>query len=391
MLGRYLNKIRLLLRDEGLVAGSKKTFLGLWAVLKYVRSNDVLFVSSGAVGDSWRYRVKNVAEELNLHGIPASITIQDNIWLNSYADRFKVFIFHRVVNTPKISSFMEKIKEHGGEIMFETDDLTFDFECLKRQDFHKNLNDTEKKFFENGLGAKILKDPYVRTCTTTTSFLADKLREYGKEVFIVKNKLSSEDLKIARDLINKKYDAHGGVRIGYFSGTASHNKDFETVIDPLCRIMEKYPEVQLHLVGTLEFTNELNKFRDRIKKLSFAQREDHFSNVAKVDINLAPLEIGNPFCESKSELKFFEAGILRVPTVATATRTFREAIEDGVDGFVANDAEEWFEKLEKLVASRESRESMGDNARQKAAKLYSTESGINKEYFAYLKSKIDVR
>ncbi len=68
----------------------------------------------------------------------------------------------------------------------------------KAAGFYKNLNETEKSFLKNGLGAEILNDPYVKTCTTTTSFLADKLREKGKEVFIVRNKLSAEDLKLAR-------------------------------------------------------------------------------------------------------------------------------------------------------------------------------------------------
>ena len=74
-----------------------------------------------------------------------------------------------------------------------------------------------------------------------------------------------------------------------------------------------------------------------MKKHPFASWEKHLENIAGVDINIAPLEIGNPFCESKSELKFIEAGIVGVPTVAAATQTFREAIEDGVDGFVAGD------------------------------------------------------
>ena len=51
---------------------------------------------------------------------------------------------------------------------------------------------------------------------------------------------------------------------------------------------------------------------------------------------------------SKSELKFFEAGILGIPTVAAATQTFREAIDDGVDGFVASSAEEWVGKIRKI-------------------------------------------
>jgi len=32
---------------------------------------------------------------------------------------------------------------------------------------------------------------------------------------------------------NEKYDGEK-IKIGYFSGTASHDKDFETVKDPLC-------------------------------------------------------------------------------------------------------------------------------------------------------------
>ena len=44
---------------------------------------------------------------------------------------------------------------------------------------------------------------------------------------------------------------------------------------------------------------------------------------------------------------------MKVPTVAAATQTFREAINDGIDGFVANGEDEWFEKLEKLIIDEE--------------------------------------
>ena len=107
-----------------------------------------------------------------------------------------------------------------------------------------------------------------------------------------------------------------------------------------------------------------------------------------IDINLIPLVSDDPFTESKSELKFFEAGILKVPTVAAATDPFRRAVEDGVDGFVANGIEEWTEKLENLIINKELREKIGEKAREKAIEKYSTINAKNEEYYQFLRSKI---
>jgi len=258
-------------------------------------------------------------------------------------------------------------------------------------DYFKTMNSLEKKLYENGVGGEILSDPYVKVCTTTTSFLADKLREKNKKVFIVPNKLSRRDVEVAqaifetRKLMPNKLKA---VRIGYFSGTLSHNKDFATITEALVQIMEKNENVELFLVGPLDIENELNKFASRIKQLPYVTREKHFGNLASVDINLVPLEIGNPFCESKSELKFFEAGIVGIPTVAAATAPFVEAIDDGVDGFVANGTEQWVEKLEKLIGDENLRKSIGEKAREKALSRYTTTNAANKDYYDYLNSKI---
>jgi len=48
-------------------------------------------------------------------------------------------------------------------------------------------------------------------------------------------------------------------------------------------------------------------------------------------------------------LKFFKPGILGIPTIAVKNQTFCEAIDDGVNGFLAQDKTEWIEKIEKLI------------------------------------------
>ena len=71
--------------------------------------------------------------------------------------------------------------------------------------------------------------------------------------------------------------------------------------------------------------------------------------MARFDINLAPLEVGNLFCEAKSELKFFEAALVDVPTIASPTGPLRRAIRQGETGLLATTPSDWFDTLTSLV------------------------------------------
>lgn len=389
-----LGKAIAAVKRDGIVVGGKRVLDYLKTFLKTIftfSSGDVLFITSG-VGDSANYRSYNAAEELNLHGIKASVMIQDNPLLPMFANRFKIFIFARNIMTPNIEKLVKKIKKQNKEIIFETDDLVFDVKYIHNSDFYKNISALEKMQYKKGAGGEILKDGYMKVCVTSTAYIAKILESYGKKVFVVSNKLSNAWLDMADNILKNKSDLAGRlgskIKIGYFSGTISHNKDFATVTDALMDIMEKYPQVELFLVGPLDISSKLNKFKERINQFSYVPRYKHFENVASVDINIIPLEIGDPFSEARSELKFFEAGLVCIPTVAAATQTYREAIDDGIDGFVADGTKEWTEKLERLIINEDLRKSMGKKAREKALGKYSTKNSNGEEYYNYLRSKL---
>lgn len=383
------------IKNNGWIRGVPMILGGLKKFVCPVKKGDVLFITGGA-GDSTRYRAFHQAEELELNEIKSAIVLQDHWALLSLVKKFKVFVFHRTFFSPKIKKMIAKIKEQKREIIFETDDLIYDPKFLPHMDYYQKLNSLEKKLYENGLGGEILRDPYVKVCTTTTNFLKEKLEEEGKKVFLVKNKLSKEDVlwasEIARQRAHQKVysgEKDSIIKLGYFSGTISHNKDFDSIRPALEMILRKNSNVELHLAGPLDIDDDLNqKFSEQIKRIPFAPRKEHFENISQMDINLAPLEIDNPFCQAKSELKFFEAGILEIPTVASGTDTFLEAIEDGVDGFVAKNEKEWEEKLQRLIDDQELRERMGKRAREKTSKNHTTEKANNQEYYEYLKGKI---
>jgi Glycosyl transferase family 2/Glycosyl transferases group 1 len=84
--------------------------------------------------------------------------------------------------------------------------------------------------------------------------------------------------------------------------------------------------------------------------------------LARFTINLAPLETGNPFCEAKSELKFFEAALVEVPTIATPTETYRAAIRNNVTGLLATNEQEWYHAIVSLLKDSRMRSRLGQAA-----------------------------
>ncbi|PIR73662.1 MAG: hypothetical protein COU40_01195 [Candidatus Moranbacteria bacterium CG10_big_fil_rev_8_21_14_0_10_35_21] len=422
------------LKRDGLFQGGRRLLEYLKSFFQNIfqnKSGDILILTGG-VGDSALYRSIHLAEELNIHGFSTVAIIQDRPFLKTLSKKFKIFIFHRVIWTGNVAKLVNEIKKQQKEIIFETDDLVFDSKYYRATEQYAAMNFFQKKQYATGIGEEILKDPYVKTCTCTTSYLAKELEKYpardasgiadvrphdsqsvsdvaggNKKVFIIPNKLSNKDLEVVDDIMKHKtcnikhkthedgkkcYMLHASgymIKIGYFSGSGSHNKDFAEVSEALMAIMEKYSNVELFLAGPLDLENKLNKFKDRIKQIPYVPRAQHFANLSQIDINLAPLEKENPFCEAKSELKFFEAGILCIPTVATRNQTFSEAIIDGQNGFLAGTTEEWIEKLEKLILEPNLRLEMGQKARNKALADYTTKNSHNLEFYDYLKNRLN--
>src|SRR3989344_8521578 len=202
-----IGKVGKIFRKEGIINGGKRFLESSWQyakMLKKPKVGDILFIAGGAMGDSTLYRVHHQKEELEIHGFKCSVAAQDNPWILSSVKNFKIFIFHRVLFTDKIKKLVEEIKKQNKEIIFDTDDLVFDPKYLSQIDFYQKMNRLEKMLYENGVGGEILRDPYVKVCTTTTSYLADKLKEYDKKVFVSKNKLSNKDLEIANAIYDHK-------------------------------------------------------------------------------------------------------------------------------------------------------------------------------------------
>ena len=70
------------------------------------------------------------------------------------------------------------------------------------------------------------------------------------------------------------------------------------------------------LSGEIKYLNDLNKYNNQIIKRNFTNWRELPELISNVDINIAPLK-DNIFNEAKSENKWIEASLVKVPTIAS--------------------------------------------------------------------------
>jgi glycosyltransferase involved in cell wall biosynthesis len=389
-----IEKIKGILKQDGFLVGIKhitKKVLPILRILLKWPKGEIVFIS-GLTGAVAMYRTHYVAEELNEYGFKAGVLYGEDPFLVTKVKNFKVVILNRVIWNKNIKEVLKQSKKLKQVIIYDTDDLTFDRELFKQSDTYANFTEAQKQQYKKMTGLEILQDTQLSAITTTTNFLAEKLSRFQKPVFVVKNKLSKQELRWTREARKtylRRTNKDIGVRLGFFSGSVSHNRDFATIIPALEIILNRYSNVKLYLVGYLDAGDKFyQKFKKQIVQLPFVPRRKHYQNIAEVDINLAPLEMTD-FCQSKSELKFFEAGIIGIPTVAIKNQTFSEAITSGKNGLLSESINDWVNNLEKLIDDKDLRITLGEKARQKVLKKYLTSSGDNMKYYEFLEENIN--
>ena len=131
----------------------------------------------------------------------------------------------------------------------------------------------------------------------------------------------------------------GLCRIGYAGGSRTHQRDLALAAEAVADVLRAVPGPARAVPPTRSTWTSSPSSRAAQTGSSggtFVPLETLPVELARLDVNLAPLEVGNPFCEAKSELKFFEAALVDVPTVASPTEPYRASIRHGETGFLAD-------------------------------------------------------
>lgn len=317
----------------------------------------IVFVSGEPQTPGHRYRVLNMARSLAPRFFETAIisASEASQRVGEIADADLIWIW-RARLSPELAQPIRAGREAGIPFVFDVDDLMFrpELATIERIDGIRTQNMTESEVRRFYIDVALLVKEADR-CTAPTLSLAQEIRELGKPATVIPNGFDASALEGARAAIQRRESGpHDGfIRIGYAAGSFTHQKDFAAASQALAAILGGDPRVRLVLFRDairLDEFPELNSFAGQIEWRDRVPLEELLSEYARFDINIAPLELGNPYTESKSELKFFEAALVEVPTIASPTRPFADAIRDGENGLLARDSDEWYRQLQRLVS-----------------------------------------
>ncbi len=321
----------------------------------------ILYVSGEPNSPGHYYRVLRYVDAAIANGLNATWMRADELPARTNELRsYDVTVFWRVPWSEHVRAAIDLMRSLGKKIVFDVDDLMTEPDLAQAQ-----IIDGIRS---QGLTENGVRQHYARirqtmlaadACFTTTQELACHLRWAGKSTFVIPNGFDKATHDLSRQAIRewRRTRTDDFVRIGYAAGSRTHQRDLSLALEAIARLLRENASCRLvlfrakggsRLIDIEEFP-ALAGLEDRIEWQPLAPLPNLPREMARFDINLAPLEFGNPFCEAKSELKFFEAALVEVPTVASPTGPFRRAIEHGKTGFLAATADDWYGCLKRLV------------------------------------------
>jgi hypothetical protein len=271
-------------------------------------------------------------------------------------DCYDYFVFHRPGNAnAKLAEMLEDIRRKNKRFHADYDDLVFAVQYALDSSLFLNKVKTKGgtiKIFEDNFAAFRLFNCF----TTSTIPLSKEIRRLAPEakVEIIPNGLSQLLLKsvgLGTNSNNVRHNDFPRHVISYLSGTKSHNLDFAYVQDVLARFLGRHTDFCLLVAGPLDFDEQLFPTYSVLRQ-GHKPYNEFFKSASRAYVNIAPLKPNNRFNECKSSLKFFESGILRVPTIASSIDDFKRfSASKGLK--LSNSLDEWEEHLETLVDTKE--------------------------------------
>lgn len=256
------------------------------------------------------------------------------------------------------TAFFEKIFAKKAKLVFDFDDsiwLQNISDANKRLEFLKNPDKTKS----------IIK--VANLVIAGNQYLADYALKFNLNTVIIPTTI---DTNIYQPVQKKKSDK---ICIGW-TGSFSTIEHFKYRVDVLKRIKEKYQDkVYFKVIGDSSYKEEKLEVKGIMWK-----RETEVKDLEEVGIGIMPLP-DTEWTRGKCGLKGLQYMGLSIPTIMSPVGVNTAIIQDGINGFLADDESEWFNKLSMLIESDELRKKLGEKGRETVVKKYSVEA--NKDLY----------
>lgn len=249
------------------------------------------------------------------------------------------------------------LRKLAKRIVYDIDDLVF----------LKNISHENKvlAFFKGKQKPFYLMEHsnHIITCTPYLDAIAKKYNKFTTDI--------SSTINTENYLPINEYKNDHQLVIGW-SGSHSTSQYLYLLENVLMKLAKEL-DFKLLVIGDPNFIIEgIN-----MKAIEWNSKEE-VSLLQKIDIGLYPLPLDQEWVLGKSGLKAIQYMALGIPTVASNIGCINRVINNGVDGFLVSDEDEWFSVLKKLINDEKLRSTIGMKARKKIENQFSVQSNYHK-------------
>jgi glycosyltransferase involved in cell wall biosynthesis len=281
-------------------------------------------------------------------------------WIDTYLDRYdpSVIVFCRY-SGPAHRRMMDWAKRQGVPVLYHIDDdlLAIPPDVGERKHALHNSPERLATVRELLQSADLVY--------ASTSKLRRKLLEYFPGLPVVAGKIYCSGSVIEEP-------SRGPTRkIGYMA-SADHAHNLEIVLPAIEQMLERNPQVEFQLFGSIPVPERLLRFGDRISKAPpIANYERFLTEFAayRWDVGICPLS-PIEFNLMKANTKWVEYTSVGAAVVASRGTVYDDCCADGC-GILADGTDEWLAALELLISDNEERLSVARGAQEKLEREYS--------------------
>ena len=329
----------------------------------------VVFVSGQSDHPGHRYRVLDPAAALPRDRFDVEVMAVDQWperrWVVSGTDLLWIW---RAPMNAELAEIIAHARSSGARVIADVDDLVFDdslpveqIDGIRSQRLDPQDYAASARRMRETLAAADL-------VVTPTRTLASAAQSFGFMASVLPN---GHDAAFARNAVLARtrrgvvQDAR--IRLGYAAGSRTHQRDLAVAAAAIASALSP-TSTSGWCCSAIRSTSPSSRTWPHGPTRSSGVipcrwRTSPTSTPASTSTS-RPWKWATTFCESKSALKFNEAALVGVPTIASPTRPFAEAMSPGIDGFLAGSTEQWETTLEALISDAALRHEVGERARR---------------------------
>lgn len=333
------------------------------------RPHRVLFVA-GIEGACLRYRVRHVEEALRLGDIRTLAVFYRDPHLDDLLAAADAVVLHRVPMTAQVFASLARFRTARPHVplLFDVDDLIVDVDLVVDLHTLDRLPAQDRQWWLEGVRRYRATMLLCDAVTVSTPTIAASVAEAGLPAFVLPNGVGGVTAHDSARALRRDRRP-GALRLGYFSGSPTHDEDWASVAPAVAEVLRGHPGARLQLVGPVDPGPHLAGLSHRLDRVPFTSWRRLPRLLRSVDVVLAPLVPGR-FSDAKSAIKWLEAGLVGTPTVAAPAEGFRAAVVPGETGVLADGPDEWVAALVGLLDDGVLRAGLGAAALAEAHERY---------------------